>query len=93
MIIGVFQVHIRLPMAHSLKEKRGYLKGTIQKLRKKYNVSISEIDGLDNWQSATLGLSSVSNEKKIIESTFRKLIDDLEMTNGIEIEAYEEEYL
>ena len=80
-------------MAHSLKEKRGFLKGTIQKISKKYNVSISEIDGHDDWNNVTLGLACVSNEKRIIESTFRKVLDELEAANGLVLETYEEEYL
>jgi hypothetical protein len=79
-------------MAHSLKEKRGYLKGTITRLGKKYNISIAEIDSQDNWQSAVLGVTCVSNNKSIIESTFRKVLDEIEAVSGIELETYEEEY-
>ena len=93
MIIGVFQIHVRISMAQSLKDKRGVLKGTVQRISKKYNVSISEVDGHDKWQEATLGLSCVSNEQRIIESTFRKILDDIEKVDGLELDAYEEEYI
>ena len=93
MIIGSFQIHLHLPMSHSLKEKRGYIKGMIQKLIRKYNVSMSEIDNHDDWQYATLGMATVSNDKSIIENTFRKVLDEIEATDGIELETYLEEYL
>lgn len=93
LIIGAFQIHLRIPLAHSLKDKRSYLKGTIQRLGRKFNISISEIDNQDNWHEATVGIACVSNEKSIIESTFRKVLDEIELVDGIELEAYEEEYL
>ncbi|MFH1514058.1 MAG: DUF503 domain-containing protein [bacterium] len=92
MIIGVFHIHVRISMAQSLKDKRGVLKGTLQRISKKYNVSIAEVDGHDRWQEATLGVSCVSNERRIIESSFRKILDDLEKVDGLELEAYDEEY-
>jgi uncharacterized protein YlxP (DUF503 family) len=93
MVIGAFQIHLHLPMSHSLKEKRGYIKGMVQKLIRKYNVSMAEIDNLDDWQYATLGMVMVSNNKTIIENTFQKVLDDIELANGIELETYLEEYL
>jgi len=92
MIIGTFQIHLRLPMANSLKEKRGYLKGTIRRLGKKYNISIAEIDNHDHWHSAVIGISCVSNDKSVIENTLRKVLDEIESVSGIELETYEEEY-
>ncbi len=93
MIVGVFHIHVRIPMARSLKDKRGVLKGTIQKFMRKHNVSIAEIDGHDNWNDATLGVSCVSNEKRIVESTLRVILDELETVDGLELESYDEEYL
>jgi uncharacterized protein YlxP (DUF503 family) len=79
-------------MAHSLKDKRGVLKGTIQKLARKFNVSIAEVDGNDSWNKATLGVSCVSNEKRIVESTIRRMLDEIEMVDGLELDSHEEEY-
>ena len=93
MKIGVFQIYIRIPMANSLKEKRSYLKGTIQRFSKKYNVSIAEVDHQDDWNNATLGVVCVSNEKKILENILRKILDDIETIDGLELESYDEEYL
>ncbi len=92
MIVGVFHIHVRIPMAHSLKDKRGVLKGTIQRLARKFNVSIAEIDDHDSWNNATLGVSCVSNEKRIVESTIRRMLDEIEMVDGLELESHEEEY-
>jgi len=93
MIIGAFQIHLHLPMSHSLKDKRGYIKGMVQKLVRKYNISMSEIDNHDDWQYSTLGMVTVSNNKTVVENTLRKVLDEIEDTDGIELETYLEEYL
>lgn len=93
MIVGVFHIRVRIPMARSLKDKRGVIKGTIQRVMKKHNVSIAEIENMDNWNDATLGVSCVSNEKRIIESTLRSILDELETVPGLELESYHEEYM
>ena len=65
----------------------------VQKLIRKYNISMAEIDNLDDWQYATLGMVTVSNDKSIVENTFRKVLDEIEAGDGIELETYLEEYL
>ncbi len=62
MVIGVCTVFLRIPASHSLKGKRQVLKSIIARVRKDFNVSIAEIDQLDAWQSATLGLACVSGD-------------------------------
>ena len=93
MKIGRFQIVVRIPMANSLKDKRGYIKGMIHKLTRKYNVSIAEVGDNDDWNRAILGMVSVSNEKKMLENTLRKILDEIESIDGLELESYNEEYL
>ncbi|MBO1003765.1 DUF503 domain-containing protein [Pseudogracilibacillus auburnensis] len=63
---------------HSLKAKRSILKRLIAKIRKDFNVSISEIDYQDLWQRTKLAIVTVSNELKHAEKVMQevlKLID------------------
>ena len=41
-IVGILRVRIRIPLCHSLKEKRGVLRGLENHIRKKFNVSVAE---------------------------------------------------
>jgi hypothetical protein len=61
MVVGVCRVTLRLPENASLKGKRQVVKSLITRVQNRYNVSIAEIDNLDSWQIATLGISCVSN--------------------------------
>jgi hypothetical protein len=62
MVIGICQVELYLPGVSSLKEKRSRLKPVLSRLRKEFNLSTAEIDLNDTWQSALIGLVTVSND-------------------------------
>ena len=44
MIVGVMTVHIHLQGLHSLKDKRRIVKSLIERLKSRFNVSVSEVE-------------------------------------------------
>ncbi|MBN2016649.1 MAG: DUF503 domain-containing protein [Candidatus Cloacimonetes bacterium] len=71
-------VNLYLPTSHSLKNKRSIVQSIIKKVRNHYNASIAEIDGLDKWQSAGIGISVLSNDLIIVEKTHHEIISFIE---------------
>ena len=61
MIIGACELQLHLPEVASLKEKRSVLKSLLARLRNKFNVSAAEVGQNDLWQSAIVGIVTVSN--------------------------------
>jgi len=72
---------------HSLKDKRSVVKRLIAKIRKDFNVSISEIDFQDLWQRAKLAIVTVANEllyaEKIIQEVIKIIDSDPELERTI----------
>lgn len=66
MIVGLLYVKIRLSGIGSLKGKRKIVKSLIERLRSRFNFSVSEIDAQDNKQMAVIGLAVTSNEAYFI---------------------------
>ena len=73
-IIGFLEVHLRIPEAHSLKEKRRVVKRVVERLKNKFNVSVSEIGDQDRWQSSIIGVVTVGSSRKIVDATLEKVI-------------------
>jgi uncharacterized protein YlxP (DUF503 family) len=71
---GVCTIRLHMPYNQSLKEKRRIVKSVIARLRNQFNISVSEVDDLDLWQLATLGISCVSNNSQHIDETLTKVI-------------------
>ncbi|NLZ73501.1 MAG: DUF503 domain-containing protein [Bacteroidales bacterium] len=76
MLIGLCKVYLFLPNSHSLKDKRGIMRSYINLLRKKYNISVSEIDQKNIWKNSTVGIASISDDRKVIDRIMAKIILD-----------------
>ncbi|MDQ2904745.1 MAG: DUF503 domain-containing protein [Ktedonobacteraceae bacterium] len=64
MVIGICQITLHLPGAHSLKDKRQVIKSVLARVRQKFEVAIAEVDEQDRWQIAILGMSYISNSRQ-----------------------------
>jgi len=65
--IGVITFELRMDDAHSLKDKRHYVKGLKDRLRNKFNVAVAEIDAQDSWQRGVVACVTVSSDQKYAE--------------------------
>lgn len=92
MIVIGLRLELYLPGVNSLKEKRRLIKSLIDKIKNKFNVSISEIDDQDIWQRSVIGIVSVSNTRKPIERTFTSIIELVDQKSGIELMKTEKSY-
>jgi uncharacterized protein len=77
MRIGSLSVRLLLREARSLKDKRQVIKSIKDRLHGAFNVSVAEIDNLDNRQLAVLGFALVSNETHPIKKTFGQILEAL----------------
>ena len=86
MVVGVLELTLAVPAA-SLKEKRGVVKRIVGRTRNKFNVAAAEVDELDNPGAAVLGIITVANDRKFINSVLNKIInfiDDLYLAEIID---------
>lgn len=83
MRVGTLKVHMEIIGSGSLKDKRAVLRGLKERIRRRFNVSISEVDNHDKWQRATLGISSISHDKQFIETMLNKIINYIEEEKSI----------
>ncbi|MEN6351530.1 MAG: DUF503 domain-containing protein [Syntrophomonas sp.] len=77
-----------LPHCSNLKEKRKLVHGIIARVRKRFNVSISEVEYHDLWQRSIIGFTGVSSNNPEIElitnsikETFLNYSGDMEITD------------
>jgi uncharacterized protein YlxP (DUF503 family) len=74
MPIGVLTLHLQLPGCKSLKEKRSRLKPLITRLHREFNISVSELNHLDDWDEVTLGCAIISNNHQFSENSLKSVI-------------------
>ena len=71
-------MEIHLPDVGSLKGKRRALKGLKEKLRRRFEISVAEVDHQDAWQRATLALACVSGDSRHANEVISKARDFIE---------------
>ena len=76
--VAVGTVELHLPDVGSLKGKRHALKGLKEKVRRRFEISVAEVDHQDVWQRATLGLACVSGDSRHANEVISKAIDFIE---------------
>lgn len=74
MHVGVCKIHFRLPENASLKGKRQVVKSVTARIRNKFNVSVAEVDNLDRWQLATLGICCISNDSRYTNEILSRVV-------------------
>lgn len=61
MPIGVLWLHLHIPTARSLKEKRRALKSLLDRLQREFNVSVAEMDAQEMYTEAVVACAHISN--------------------------------
>lgn len=88
MHVGVLTLHLSIEQADSLKDKRQVVKSLAARIRNKFNVSVAEVDDLDVWRRATLGVVVVSNEAKFANQVLSKVVDHVEDDFRVVLDDY-----
>lgn len=70
MHVLLIKLSLQIPHAHSLKDKRRQIKSLKDRLNNRFNASIAEIDALDNWQQAVLGVCMISNNRSYLDKQY-----------------------
>lgn len=85
MLVGLLQMELHIPGAHSLKDKRQVLQSLIETMRRRFNVSVAEVGRQDAWQQAELGIATVSNERRFLDEVLSRVEAFVESEPRVEI--------
>ena len=78
MNVGVCKITIRVPENQTLKGKRRVIKSLKDRLRRKFNVSVAEVENHQSWQISTLGVICVSDSSHHVDEIIQKVVMFLE---------------
>lgn len=91
--VCILSIELFIPMAHSLKEKRKHIKSLKERLKNRFNASVSEIDALDDWQRAVLGVAMISNDRRYLEKQYSAIEHYVLEARDLELLKIEIEWL
>jgi uncharacterized protein YlxP (DUF503 family) len=85
MNILFMKVTLRASWVHSLKEKRMVVKSILQKLKNKFNISVSEVENQDNHNIIVIGIAAICANSAQVDSTMEHIITFIECNTDAEI--------
>ena len=77
-VIALLTLDIHIPHAHSLKDKRMILRSLKDRLRGKFNVSVSEVDHQDLWQRAQVSVVTVGSDESFLQKVLHEASEEAE---------------
>ena len=89
MTVGCCKIELRIPGSDSLKAKRRVVKSVKERVQARFNVGIAEVERLDDWQRATLGVVTVSNDSRLVDATLSKVVSWIELSGDVLVVDYE----
>jgi uncharacterized protein YlxP (DUF503 family) len=78
MHIGLLQLDLHLPYAHSLKDKRMAIRKLKDRLRNRFNVSVSELNHQELWQRSQVGVVSIGPDPSYLERQLSLALEEAE---------------
>jgi uncharacterized protein YlxP (DUF503 family) len=81
MVVGILRLTLFMPGNNSLKGKRQVLRAIKDRVRNKFNVSVTESDAHDLWQRAELGICQAGSDRAFVDSALREVVNFVESLN------------
>lgn len=89
MVIGSLSIKIAIRSSRSLKDKRRIIKSVKDRIRNKFNVSISETEAQDNHKYSVIGVAMVGTDRQYVNSVLSSLVNFFRFFPQIELIDYE----
>jgi uncharacterized protein YlxP (DUF503 family) len=77
-VIASIRLELSIPTANSLKEKRRVVHSLVERLRSRYNASVTEVGEQGVWQRSVVGIALVSADENLAREYADKVISFVE---------------
>ena len=75
MIVGVLRLQVSVFDAMTLKDKRRVIKSLKDRISRKFNVSIAEVEHGDSIRTCVLAVALVANERRFVDSALSGIVE------------------
>ncbi len=94
MVVGVIRMEFFIPGIHSLKGKRQVVKSLVHRLEARFKkIAVAEVEDQDLWQKAVIGLSTVGNDRALVDRRLNQVLSFVEDFDGLELISAEIDFI
>jgi uncharacterized protein len=77
MVVGMLHAKLLVRHSRTLTDKRQVVRSIVDRLKNSFNISVGEVDTLDDARVITLGVSAVGHEHATIQSVLQSISEAL----------------
>jgi uncharacterized protein YlxP (DUF503 family) len=92
-IVGLLTAELYIPDTMSLKDKRSVVTSLLERMSNRFNVSVAEIDALDEHRRTIIAITTVANDLKHVTRVLDTVITYIEGEPRAVLESTQVEYL
>ncbi|MFN8522507.1 MAG: DUF503 domain-containing protein [Chloroflexota bacterium] len=85
---AVCRVSLRIASARSLKDKRQVARSLVDRIRRRFNASVAEVEDQEVWSSLVLGIAAVSGSGQHASRQIEAVLEFIEVSHP-EVEIME----
>ena len=89
MVVGILSIKVVMRSSRSLKDKRRIIKSLKDRIRNKFNVSVSEIEDQDNHKCSKIGVAMVATDRQYVNRRLSSIMSFFRFFPQIELVDYE----
>jgi len=89
MVVGILSIKVVMRSSRSLKDKRRIIKSLKDRIRNKFNVSVSEIEDQDNHKCSKIGVAMMGTDRQYVNSRLSSIMGFFRFFPQIELVDYE----
>jgi len=93
LFVSLLTIELMIPWAQSLKDKRRAVRSLKDRLRSRFNASVSEVALHDKWQRATIAVCVVDGDRRQLESVMTQVRQTTEAAGDVQITGMYQEWL
>jgi len=82
MPVGLLVLELHISDARSLKDKRQVLRSLKDRLRRKFNVAVSELEYQEVWNRSIVGVVTLSNSGRHVENSLKEVLEESDRVLG-----------
>ena len=87
--IGLLRLKLIVPNSRSLKDKRKAISQLRERVRARLQLSVAEVGHLEDHRHASMAITMVGNDQKMIRTRLDALVYDIESWGRVFVHAHE----
>ncbi len=93
MVVGILQVELMIDDSRSLKDKRRVVNSLKDRLHRQFQVSVAEVDRLDDQRVAVLGITMACNDVAHCQSVLDTVLEKIRVKRDCYISNHNKQIL